>query len=541
VLLAADRLVEHFPSLGDAFVSAFRGNSHKRYAAWVTQYDSHVDGGFDKAIQLDHLPELSVILLNGTLQPSLGRQLADRFHIAVADPSQSGAAVGMARHEHVVLVDGTAALRPHTLLMLAEALARHPDALVAYGDDDALGVGGVRLDHHFKPDWNESLLRAQNYFGGAVAIRRSHAIGSDVRDAADAWELLLRLTEGLPPSAVRHIPYVLSHRRQRPAERDASQHKARFASVEDVADVRAVGRRSFRVSYRLPDPRPNVSVIVPSTCDPAVLQPCLDGLLGCTDYDEREVVIVANGIRESDPYLELLRGQPRTRVLFRDGAYNFSTLNNWAASQVTGELFCFLNDDTEVLEANWLATLVGHALQRNVGAVGGLLLYPNGRIQHAGVVLGPGWWATHAYRGARRDAPGYHDRALVTQDVSCVTAACMLVRRDAFDAVGGFDAAFPTRYNDVDFCLRLRRAGWRIVWTPDAVLRHKESASLGRTVTPDESAAALLTARWKDDLEADPHHNPNLSLDPLALWEPAFPPRVSYPAARATTAYSPVS
>jgi O-antigen biosynthesis protein len=540
VALAADRVVEHFPTVGDTFVLALRGDPRKRYATWVAEYDSLAHGGFGRMASAD-LPDVSVVLLSETVRSSLERQLLRRFDVAMTDPARAGVGVRRARNEHVVLVDGSAMLRPHALLMLAHTLAEHPDAVAVYGDDDVLSAEEARRDHYFKPSWNESLLRAHNYFGGAVALRRSHALAVDVEDAADPWELLLRLTAGLSATSVRRIPYVLSHRQSQAPEKDALRHEARLAEVDDIAAVRRVGQSSYRVSYRLPERRPTVSVIVPSRCDQGVLEPCLDGVLRRTAYDECEVVIVANGVSKPSPYLDSVRAEPRTRVLECDGHYNFSGLNNLAVSYATGELLCFLNDDTEVLEPNWLASLVGHVLRRNVGAVGALLLYPNGRIQHAGVVLGTGWVATHAYRGARRDAPGYHDRALVTQDVSCVTAACMLVRREAFLAVGGFDTEFPTRYNDVDFCLRLWRAGLRVVWTPDAVLRHKESTSLRRRGRPEERDLALLAARWGDKLAADPYHNPNLSLDPLTLWEPAFPPRVPYPPVRATTAYSPVS
>jgi GT2 family glycosyltransferase len=163
-----------------------------------------------------------------------------------------------------------------------------------------------------------------------------------------------------------------------------------------------------------------------------------------------------------------------------------------------------------------------------------MLFYPNGRIQHAGIVLGAGGVAAHTYKGRRRGTSGYHDRALIDQDVSCVTAACMLVRREAFADVGGFDATLAIAYNDVDLCLRLRGKGWRIVWTPSAELYHKESASIGRHDTGETrmqwlADSSLIRQRWAQQLVLDPHYSPSLSLDALQLWEPAFPPRVSYP------------
>jgi GT2 family glycosyltransferase len=289
----------------------------------------------------------------------------------------------------------------------------------------------------------------------------------------------------------------------------------------------------------LPEKPPIVSVIVPSRCDPKVLRPCLDGLLHRTAYPELEILVVANGMRGDvsarREYLDVLAAQPHVRVLFHDAPrYNFSRLNNWAVEHARGELLCFLNDDTEVIGGDWLSAMVAHVVQDDVAAVGAMLFYPNDRIQHAGVVLGVEGVAGHAYGRSPRGIRGYHDRAVVDQDVSCVTAACMLVRRDVFLNVGGFDEELAIAYNDVDLCLRLREAGWRIVWTPSAELYHRESASIGRHDADAREAEWILErkrirTRWGDRLLSDPHHNPNLSLDALQLWEPAFPPRVVYP------------
>jgi cellulose synthase/poly-beta-1,6-N-acetylglucosamine synthase-like glycosyltransferase len=282
-----------------------------------------------------------------------------------------------------------------------------------------------------------------------------------------------------------------------------------------------------------------VSVIVLSTCDLQVVGPCMEGLLSRTSYPELEIILVANNVRrrgrETRRYLDSVVGNPHARVLsYDDPFFNFSKMNNWAVEQARGELLCFLNDDTEVIGSDWLNAMVTHLLQPRVAAVGAKLLYPNGRVQHAGIVLGAGGVAAHAYRGSPNGIEGYHDRALVDQDVSAVSGACMLVRRRAFEQVGGFDAAFAVSYNDVDLCLRLRERGWRIVWTPSAELYHKEATTIGEhyvgaTAKQWESEVDLMRSRWGTVLAADPHYSPNLSLDALQLWEPAFPPRISYP------------
>jgi O-antigen biosynthesis protein len=279
--------------------------------------------------------------------------------------------------------------------------------------------------------------------------------------------------------------------------------------------------------------------VMPTACRLEYLQPCLESVLHRTSYPNLEVILVVNEIRKQVPeqqeYLDVVARDPRVRVLvYEDRPFNVAWASNWAVESAQGELLCFLNDDTSVIERDWLSVMVAHALQDRVAAVGALLVYPNGRIQHAGVILGVGGIAGHADAGEARHNSGYHERLLVDQDVSCVTGACMVVRRDVFQATGGFDESLPGAFNDVDFCLRLRKAGWRIVWTPHAQLYHRESVSIGRHYSRDRESewtaeASLMATRWPDELGRDPYYSPNLSLDQLQLWEPAFPPRVSYP------------
>jgi GT2 family glycosyltransferase len=592
---AGERAARRFPRIRD-LVRFFGRSASVAYGAWVARFDTLTAADLSALKQQarnSKLPDLAVVvtleaaaqnveLVVRSLMDQVHDQLDatllcttdaedvsalvddDRFRLETVAPASLMEAriqaIRTASADFVVLVEGGAQLRPHALFLFAHAVRHSPNAAVVYADDDAIDLAGDRFDHDFKPDWNEELLRAQNYFGAVVCIRRSRA--DEVFDSRvpvrDIWELLLRLTKGTTPREVHHIPHVLSHRPGRTAHRDgnAEAHRARLAAVGGgVVDVAPAGRASFRITDR-PARLASVSIVVPSTCAADVLEPCLAGLLDRTTYAPREVVIVANqrdddGVRGARDYLENLSSRPNLNVLvYEAAAYNFSRINNWAAARTHGEFLCFLNDDTEVVDADWLSALVATGLRERVAAVGAKLLYPNGRVQHAGVVLGAGTVAAHAYRGVRCDDTGYHDRAVIARDVSCVTAACMLVRRSAFEQIGGFDEGLGIAYNDVDLCLRLRDSGWRIVWTPAAVLTHRESATLGehhvgRTRNQWKHDEAFVRRRWGRQLERDPHHNPNLSTDPLHLWEPAVRPRVTYPwrsaGVRATTAYSPVS
>jgi GT2 family glycosyltransferase len=592
------RFIDRVPWLQDVLVKLARGDRQERYGSWVAAYDAIEEAdlsalGEEQSRFAERpllsltmpLAETSEAMLEALMQSLIG-QVYERWELsfvgelpddeALRDlltraPSRDprfrplpdstaplaeawNAALRSAAGEFAVFVDPRVSLRPHALFLFARTIEHHPDALLIYADEDLIDEGGNRSDHYFKADWNEALLRCRNYLGGLVALRRATALAvgacHEELDGDCAWGLFLRITAGAPPGTIHHLPFILSHRQARqsgPEPEDGAARERVGRALEDrlvrlgkrVVQVEPVGESSYRARYALPEKPPSVSVIVPSACKLEFLGPCLEGILNRTSYPDLEVLLVVNEIRqdvsEQRRYLEEVAARPQVRVLFyQDRPYNLSWLNNWAVGEARGGLLCFLNDDTDVIESDWLSAMVAHVLQDRVAAVGAMLIYPNGRIQHAGVVLGAGGIAAHTDKGRPRGTRGYHDRALVDQDVSCVTGACMLVRRNIFLYVGGFDEALAVAFNDVDFCLRLREAGWRIVWTPSAELYHRESVSIGRHYS-DERAdewafeSNLIRSRWGEQLVSDPYYSPNLSLDPLQLWELAFPPRVSFP------------
>ena len=471
----------------------------------------------------------------------------------------SNDALKLASGEWLALLDHDDLLRPHALFMVARVISEHPDATFVYSDEDKIDDAGRRSDPYFKPDWNRALFYSQNYLCHLAVFRRDLTLQvggfRSAFDGAQDWDLFLRLLANAPAEAIHHVPHILYHWRASQASTafssDAKPYSVgaatraltdRLASDGARADVQVVHKQYQRVRYALPTDPPAVTVVIPTTGELRFLTTCLDGLLNATDYPRLTVLLVLSrdvmAIPERRSYLDRVALDPRVRLLLYDHrAFNFSWVNNMAASQVSDELICFLNDDTEPIAREWLASMVGHVLQDGVGAVGAKLYYPGGTIQHAGVGLGLGGVADHLHKSLPRDAAGYFGRAVLDQDLSCVTAGCLLMRRGIFDSIGGFDEAFAVAFNDVDLCIRVRAAGWRIVWTPAAELYHHESISLGRHNSPARSSlfereVLMLGERWGALLEHDPHYNPNLSLE--RQWEPAFPPRVDYPWRAAT-------
>jgi GT2 family glycosyltransferase len=290
------------------------------------------------------------------------------------------------------------------------------------------------------------------------------------------------------------------------------------------------------VRRALPDPAPRVSLIVPTRDRVELLRNCIDDLLHRTDYPDLEILIVDNASVEPETlaFFDTLAAEPRVRILRQDGPFNFSALNNHAVTQATGSLIGFINNDIEVIEPGWLAEMVSHAARPGVGAVGAKLLYADGKIQHAGVILGVLGVAGHTHKGFNRHDYGYFARLQLCQNLSCVTAACMVMPKALFEKIGGFDARnLAIAFNDVDLCIRIRQEGHQVIWTPYAELFHLESASRGSDLTPenrDRFAAEVkyMLDRWGDVLRSDPYYNPNLSLD-ATDFSLAGTPRVTRP------------
>lgn len=467
-------------------------------------------------------------------------------HISAA----SNSALSLASGDFIVLLDHDDVLPRHALAAVVHELNRHPDADIVYSDEDRLDEEGRRYDPYFKPDWNPELFLGQNLISHLGVYRTSlvrEAGGfREGLEGSQDYDMALRVIERSHPSRIRHIPMVLYHWRAIPGsvalgveEKSYATSAARRAVEEHLVrtGVRASieapphARYHQRIRYPLPEPHPHVTVIIPTRDRLDHLSRCVDSVLSRSTYASFDIVIVDNGSAEPESlaYLEQVQKDSRVSVLRVEGPFNFSRINNLAASRAPGPLLCFLNNDTEVITPDWLEEMAGHAMRQDVGAVGAMLYYPDDTIQHAGVILGLGGIASHAHRGQRRGKQGYNARAALTQTFAAVTAACMVVRKAEFDAIGGFDETLAVAYNDVDLCLRLRERGLRNVWTPFAELYHFESVSRGLDTAGESrqrflAESQMMRDRWKGLLTADPYYNPNLSLTRADFWM-AYPPR----------------
>lgn len=465
----------------------------------------------------------------------------------------SNSALALASGEWCALLDHDDMFAEHALALVALEIERHPEAGLIYSDEDKIDEHGARSNPFFKPDWNPELFLGQNYINHlgvyrADILREIEGFREGFEGSQD-YDLALRCVEKLRPEQIRHIPRILYHWRMvggsLAAIPDAKPY-AKEAARRAIADFCArrglpgtVGpcpenAESHRFIHALPEPAPLVSIIIPTRDRVELLRRCVESIRTLTAYSSFEIVVVDNGSveRETIRFFREMEDDPRVRVLAEPGPFNYSRLNNRASAQARGDLLVFLNNDTEIDEAGWLTEMVSHAARLEVGAVGARLWYPDQTLQHGGVILGLGGVAGHAFPHIPRGHPGYFNRAMLQQNCSAVTGACVAVRRNVFEELGGFDEKnLGVTFNDIDFCLRLTQRGYRVVWTPSANLIHHESASRGHQRTREEQAeferaVDYMQTTWGAQLMYDPFYNPNLSLNPPG-FEIAFPPRYS--------------
>lgn len=453
-------------------------------------------------------------------------------HICAATNS----ALALATGEFVALMDHDDILPERALYEVAAVIAAHPDADLIYSDEDKIDANGHRYEPYFKTDWNPELILAQNMVSHLGVYRRSliEAVGGlrEGFEGSQDYDLALRVSELTTPERIHHIPWVLYHWRQEggpatfsqgfmercaeAARRAVAEHLERTGQTKVVVDRRRDTPGWVDVRRLPPDPLPLVSVIVPTRDRAELLAQCAEGVLEQTDYAPLELLIVDNGSVEPETHalFERLKADPRVRILEAPGPFNFSALNNRAVAEARGEILLLLNNDISMIRPDWLAEMVAHAVRPNVGAVGARLLFPDGRVQHAGVAVGLGGVAGHVGYLHPGENHGYYLHLGTTRNVSAVTAACLAMRKSVFEEVGGLDEKdLKVAFNDVDLCLKVRKAGYDIVYTPHAELYHHESASRGQDLDPEARArfdgeVAVMRRRWGETLDHDPFYGP---------------------------------
>lgn len=472
-------------------------------------------------------------------------------HISAA----SNSALELACGDFVALLDHDDELAEHALYMVAAEIKGHPDTDVIYSDEDMIDETGQRFKPHFKSGWNPELILSQNFFCHLGIYRTSlvQAVGGFRvgYEGSQDYDLLLRCAASIKSERIRHIPHILYHWRAikgstaldigyknyaEPAALKMLKDHLQGADARINVELARPGSTTYRVQYPLPVEPPLVSIIIPTRDGHELLRQCVESLLSTITYPRYQLLIVDNQSTEAEAleYFRHLERSGAAKVLRYDHPFNYSAINNFAVRMSDGEVLCFMNNDITVKTSGWLEEMVSHAVRPAVGAVGAKLLYPDGSIQHGGVILGIRGIAGHSHKHYKGNDHGYFSRLVLTQNLSAVTGACLVIRKAVFENAGGFDETnLPIAYNDVDLCLRVGEMGLLNVWTPYAELFHHESATRGSDDTPENKLrlrkeAGYMRQRWQDKLENDPYYNPNLTLETqdFAL---AWPPRAHKP------------
>jgi len=456
----------------------------------------------------------------------------------------SNSALELASGEWVALLDHDDCLPEYALFEVVKALKEHPQAQIIYSDEDKLDLQGRRCDPFFKPDWSPDLLFSQNYMTHLLVYRHQllREVGGFRKgyEGSQDYDLLLRCIASLPEATqnnILHIPKVLYHWRMTEQstamghERKDYATPAALCALQDFMDRCHPGVRMevvqpgiYRARWPLPAKLPLVSLIIPTRDGLEELRTCIESIWEKTTYPNYEILVVDNQSTCSYTldYLKELeadtRYDGRIRVLSYDHPFNYSAINNFAVQHANGEVLGLINNDVEVIGPEWLSEMVSHAIRPNIGCVGAKLYYPDGTLQHAGVVLGIGGVAGHSHKYYSRSDGGYFGRLLTIHNVYAVTGAVLLVRKSVFDEVGRLDDfGLRVAFNDVDFCIKVQKAGYQNIFTPFSELYHHESKTRGRDDSPEKQVRFakerdLMIQRWGNLLQADPFYNPNLTL-----------------------------
>ena len=445
--------------------------------------------------------------------------------------------VNLADGDYICLADHDDILSADALYQMARAVFEKKADFV-YSDEALFDTDYKNpIVGHFKPDYSYYYLTNVNYICHLVCMKKSifTELGGLKKeyDGAQDHDLFLKVSE-IPNVKILHIPKVLYYWRVHSGSTSGGVGAKPYVTQNAIAALDAHLERTgvkgkaregmfpstYKIDYEIENP-PLVSIIIPNKDQVKVLKQCIDSIYEKTLYKNFEILVVENNSTEKETfeyYNEIENTHDNLRVLYYKGGFNFSKINNFAVSQARGDMYLMLNNDIEIITPEWLGEMVSLAIQKNVGIVGAMLYYPDNRVQHAGVITGLGGYAGHSHKYHQRGKSGYMFRLSCVQNLSCVTAACLLVTKQAFEAVGGMDEEFAVAFNDVDFCLRVRNYGYQVLFTPYAQCYHHESVSRGADTSGEkkerfERERQRLKNRFGDSLLHDPFYNPNLTLD----------------------------
>ncbi|HDS5851127.1 TPA: glycosyltransferase family 2 protein [Escherichia coli] len=455
-------------------------------------------------------------------------------HISAA----SNSALEIAKGDFVALLDHDDVLPEHAMLFMAQAICEQPHTQILYSDEDKINARGERFEPHFKSDWNPDLFFSQNYASHLGVYRRSllQQIGGfrlGVEGSQDQ-DLLLRCLPHVAAEQIVHIPRVLYHWRTIESSTALASGEKSYTTEAGIKALRdyfskqqpevtvEVGLvpNTYRVRYPISEPAPLVSLLIPTRDRRALTETAVRSIIDRSIYTHFEILILDNGSVEQetlDFFAQIQQEDSRVRVLRYDHPFNYSAINNFGFRHAKGAIIGLVNNDVEVINPDWLTEMVSHCMRPEIGCVGAKLYYSNDTLQHGGVILGIGGVAGHSHKHYPRHHPGYFSRLLLTQTLSAVTAACLLIRKDIYEEVAGLDEEnLHVAFNDVDFCLKVREAGYRNLWTPYAELYHYESISRGAEDSPEKLArfareVDFMKSKWGKHLELDPFYSPNLT------------------------------
>ncbi|WP_188009154.1 glycosyltransferase family 2 protein [Grimontia hollisae] len=443
----------------------------------------------------------------------------------------------LANGDYLLLLDQDDIIHPDALKCVAYYLGQNPNARVLYSDEDKIDAKGNHHTPHFKPAFNPDLLYSHNYISHLGVYQRElvEKVGGfrEGYEGSQDYDLLLRCLEHCKPEEVVHIPYVLYHWRAVPGSTAFAESEKGYAqdaglrALQDHLGPKGVSvelgklPNTYRARWPIPAKAPLVSIIIPTRNGKALVERCVTSLYEKNDYPHFEVLLVDNqsDCSKSKALFKQLELAGKVRLLTFDAPFNYSSINNMAAKHAKGDVLLLLNNDVEAINPDWLREMISHAIRPDIGCVGAKLYYPDGRLQHAGVITGLGGVAGHSHKYFPGDHPGYFKRLQIIQNLSAVTGACLAVRKSVFEQVGGLNEQdLAIAFNDVDFCLRVRDAGYRNLWTPYSMLIHHESVSRGAENSPEKIARfqreiTYMKQKWGDSLLNDPNYSQWLTLD----------------------------